>query len=81
MNDKIILHSKFYILIKMIKQYNNITNADLIKNAKISKQVISLVESQKIHSLKLSTYKELLKALSNFEIAPNTYITYITYKE
>ena len=74
--NKIILHSQFFILIKMIKQYKNITNDDLIKNAKISKQVISLVESQKIHSLKLSTYKELLKALGSFEIAPNAYITY-----
>lgn len=74
--NKIILHSQFYILIKMIKQYNKITNDDLTKNAKISKQVISLVESQKIHSLKLSTYQELIKALSNFEIAPNAYITY-----
>lgn len=74
--DKIILHSQFYILIKMIKKYNNITNDDITKNVDISKQIVSLVESQKIHTLKLSTYKQLIKALSNFEIAPNTYITY-----
>lgn len=74
--DKIILHSNFYILIKMIKQYNNITNDDITKNAKISNQVISLIESQKIHSLKSSTYQELIKALSNFEIAKDIYINF-----
>ena len=79
--NKIILHSQFYILIKMIKQYNNITNDDLIKNANISKQVISLIETQKMHTLKLSTYQELIKALSNFEIAPNAYITYKEIKK